>query len=217
MMVNSQPSLPCSLRYRNTSSGTAIWKPSSTIMAKKPRVHAAASSVLRRATSGGSSCVSLKSAAAAPSCLPKITQSASARARQKSGMPMTSGKSFAFQGHSSALNVPQAESAMMAIASASEVRLCMALPRAPGLEYREQDHADRHDEQRDHHRPAEPGRVVARHRDVRSEEHTSELQSHSDLVCRLLLEKKTTTGYDRVSTSSRQTHVQSMRQRRLSY
>src|SRR5947207_9936809 len=26
--------------------------------------------------------------------------------------------------------------------------------------------------------------------DVRSEEHTSELQSHSDLVCRLLLEKK---------------------------
>src|SRR5436190_8172718 len=28
------------------------------------------------------------------------------------------------------------------------------------------------------------------HREVRSEEHTSELQSHSDLVCRLLLEKK---------------------------
>src|SRR5438034_1426070 len=28
----------------------------------------------------------------------------------------------------------------------------------------------------------------------RSEEHTSELQSHSDLVCRLLLEKKKTTG-----------------------
>src|SRR5260221_6751666 len=27
-------------------------------------------------------------------------------------------------------------------------------------------------------------------RQVRSEEHTSELQSHSDLVCRLLLEKK---------------------------
>src|SRR5476649_906857 len=27
------------------------------------------------------------------------------------------------------------------------------------------------------------------HRDIRSEEHTSELQSHSDLVCRLLLEK----------------------------
>src|SRR5476649_3053225 len=28
------------------------------------------------------------------------------------------------------------------------------------------------------------------HRRQRSEEHTSELQSHSDLVCRLLLEKK---------------------------
>src|SRR5947207_9178190 len=30
----------------------------------------------------------------------------------------------------------------------------------------------------------------ARARGPRSEEHTSELQSHSDLVCRLLLEKK---------------------------
>src|SRR5436190_24334890 len=29
---------------------------------------------------------------------------------------------------------------------------------------------------------------------VRSEEHTSELQSHSDLVCRLLLEKKKKNG-----------------------
>src|SRR5438034_10750132 len=35
--------------------------------------------------------------------------------------------------------------------------------------------------------PAEPLQVVNR-----SEEHTSELQSHSDLVCRLLLEKKKT-------------------------
>src|SRR5438132_2348837 len=33
-------------------------------------------------------------------------------------------------------------------------------------------------------------RVPARRRTARSEEHTSELQSHSDLVCRLLLEKK---------------------------
>src|SRR5260221_11904366 len=36
-------------------------------------------------------------------------------------------------------------------------------------------------------------RPSARHsstRNCRSEEHTSELQSHSDLVCRLLLEKK---------------------------
>src|SRR5260221_6377356 len=35
------------------------------------------------------------------------------------------------------------------------------------------------------------GRRTTRHNTyVRSEEHTSELQSHSDLVCRLLLEKK---------------------------
>src|SRR5260221_3692481 len=32
-------------------------------------------------------------------------------------------------------------------------------------------------------------------RNGRSEEHTSELQSHSDLVCRLLLEKKKLTDY----------------------
>src|SRR5438034_7466085 len=32
--------------------------------------------------------------------------------------------------------------------------------------------------------------AVRRGRRARSEEHTSELQSHSDLVCRLLLEKK---------------------------
>src|SRR5260221_8666300 len=34
----------------------------------------------------------------------------------------------------------------------------------------------------------------------RSEEHTSELQSHSDLVCRLLLEKKKKNMQDRVSS-----------------
>src|SRR5688572_31431777 len=36
------------------------------------------------------------------------------------------------------------------------------------------------------------GRVLCEHEDggVRSEEHTSELQSQSNLVCRLLLEKK---------------------------
>src|SRR5438034_5801071 len=32
--------------------------------------------------------------------------------------------------------------------------------------------------------------ACSRSRGIRSEEHTSELQSHSDLVCRLLLEKK---------------------------
>src|SRR2546427_7333760 len=41
--------------------------------------------------------------------------------------------------------------------------------------------------------PARPRRLVARgrtRRGRRSEEHTSELQSQSNLVCRLLLEKK---------------------------
>src|SRR5438132_6392834 len=42
-----------------------------------------------------------------------------------------------------------------------------------------------------------PSKVTGRHAgrigpQRRSEEHTSELQSHSDLVCRLLLEKKKT-------------------------
>ena len=36
-----------------------------------------------------------------------------------------------------------------------------------------------------HNKPFDPSQ-----NDIRSEEHTSELQSHSDLVCRLLLEKK---------------------------
>src|SRR5438034_5190285 len=36
----------------------------------------------------------------------------------------------------------------------------------------------------------------------RSEEHTSELQSHSDLVCRLLLEKKKRYEYESIATSS---------------
>src|SRR5438034_8731663 len=41
------------------------------------------------------------------------------------------------------------------------------------------------------HRLAQPREVLLRAKAVeRSEEHTSELQSHSDLVCRLLLEKK---------------------------
>src|SRR5260221_7492569 len=53
------------------------------------------------------------------------------------------------------------------------------------------------------HRGGRPSRVHALRRgggplDVahehRSEEHTSELQSHSDLVCRLLLEKKINTN-----------------------
>src|SRR5438034_6856922 len=47
----------------------------------------------------------------------------------------------------------------------------------------------------DAHTPELPGLRVIDHDLIspgRSEEHTSELQSHSDLVCRLLLEKKNT-------------------------
>src|SRR2546428_5083740 len=40
---------------------------------------------------------------------------------------------------------------------------------------------------------------LAHHPELRSEEHTSELQSRSDLVCRLLLEKKKQTEHDRQS------------------
>src|SRR5947207_12479839 len=43
------------------------------------------------------------------------------------------------------------------------------------------------------------GRSSALSGNGRSEEHTSELQSHSDLVCRLLLEKKTQRKYKQVS------------------
>src|SRR2546430_13240297 len=42
------------------------------------------------------------------------------------------------------------------------------------------------------HQTARPGTTV-----VRSEEHTSELQSQSNLVCRLLLEKKKTRTRDK--------------------
>src|SRR5690242_21101502 len=38
--------------------------------------------------------------------------------------------------------------------------------------------------------PAEPALLARYAADLRSEEHTSELQSHVNLVCRLLLEKK---------------------------
>src|SRR5437588_9660604 len=38
--------------------------------------------------------------------------------------------------------------------------------------------------------PRIDGDAIGGRGDARSEEHTSELQSHSDLVCRLLLEKK---------------------------
>src|SRR5438034_8520026 len=42
---------------------------------------------------------------------------------------------------------------------------------------------------------ARPSTAVVCNGEIRSEEHTSELQSHSDLVCRLLLEKKKEPAY----------------------
>src|SRR5947207_4197326 len=47
-----------------------------------------------------------------------------------------------------------------------------------------------------------PGSLDNGRGEWRSEEHTSELQSHSDLVCRLLLEKKKTKKYTIRTTSS---------------
>src|SRR5438034_2506209 len=51
-----------------------------------------------------------------------------------------------------------------------------------------------------HESAAIPPEIAPRPDEPRSEEHTSELQSHSDLVCRLLLEKK-----NRTTTSTRAT------------
>src|SRR5260370_22884451 len=42
------------------------------------------------------------------------------------------------------------------------------------------------------------GSAMASIRDVRSEEHTSELQSHLNLVCRLLLEKKKKQAFNQI-------------------
>src|SRR2546430_13032250 len=54
-----------------------------------------------------------------------------------------------------------------------------------------------------------PGLFVRRRCDPRSEEHTSELQSQSNLVCRLLLEKKKKRNYDSAlaACSCRTTHL----------
>src|SRR2546430_12655970 len=55
-----------------------------------------------------------------------------------------------------------------------------------------------------HHQPRPPVRARARPPDPRSEEHTSELQSQSNLVCRLLLEKKKSQASSRLATSLNQ-------------
>src|SRR2546421_5553092 len=63
---------------------------------------------------------------------------------------------------------------------------------------------------------AEIGRLVR----GRSEEHTSELQSRSDLVCRLLLEKKkkkTTNTTSRIPTPYAESHVHDASRGRARY
>src|SRR5260370_11081160 len=51
--------------------------------------------------------------------------------------------------------------------------------------------------------------VVLRQDFSRSEEHTSELQSHLNLVCRLLLEKKKYEHYARSATQPEKEHLKS--------
>src|SRR5215204_7210439 len=58
---------------------------------------------------------------------------------------------------------------------------------------------------RTRHRRPRP--VTRRHARSRSEEHTSELQSHSDLVCRLLLEKKKKQNTHSALLNSRQSQI----------
>src|SRR5437588_6242225 len=54
---------------------------------------------------------------------------------------------------------------------------------------------------------------LGKRRRVRSEEHTSELQSHSDLVCRLLLEKKKHTQYNDSYPAQRRNQREEHRER----
>src|SRR5258708_21004528 len=71
------------------------------------------------------------------------------------------------------------------------------------------EHEDVHRDGRPVRRPAGPARhgLVSSQTTVRSEEHTSELQSPDQLVCPLLLEKKkTTTGPIYSSYPSRTRH-----------
>src|SRR5438034_7282007 len=65
---------------------------------------------------------------------------------------------------------------------------CARVFRVPGHDDAPRAHADLDRRERRAQRDA-----LAAAGDQRSEEHTSELQSHSDLVCRLLLEKKNRT------------------------
>src|SRR5947207_10666223 len=59
-----------------------------------------------------------------------------------------------------------------------------------------------------------PGAALLRPED-RSEEHTSELQSHSDLVCRLLLEKKKKTETNTNKQKTNNYHYKTKREHKI--
>src|SRR5262245_29436876 len=133
--------------------------PSRTIATKKPPVHATARRVRRRATSGGTSSESLKSAAAAALALPNRSQRISAAARENSGIEITSGKSFAFSGQATALMIPHAVRTRIAPASASEAFLALSTAAPPRLQDRVADHPDGDRQEQQHDRPRQPGGV----------------------------------------------------------
>src|SRR5436190_17035489 len=68
---------------------------------------------------------------------------------------------------------------------------------------------ERHAHHRGGRRNRQPEARASRFRLARSEEHTSELQSHSDLVCRLLLEKKKQTPSSPSASGASTTHMPS--------
>src|SRR2546428_5595394 len=68
----------------------------------------------------------------------------------------------------------------------------------------------------DHHHVDRPDPVALHLSDMRSEEHTSELQSRSDLVCRLLLEKKKKNRRNRLTTNQRSARERTIMFRRTS-
>src|SRR2546430_4322798 len=72
------------------------------------------------------------------------------------------------------------------------------------VECRRQSRRDRPAPEACRHRPTAEARVVPRRAAERSEEHTSELQSQSNLVCRLLLEKKKNYTVSRPSSQGKE-------------
>src|SRR5688572_7542283 len=122
--------------------------------AKKPRIQPAATAV-RFAVSPPTE--SWKSLASPPSAgaEPRRVHSASAAARQKSGMPITKGKSAAFHGQAVAAITPYPDTIMIRTESASDAFLGTRRRLSPRLEERIDDDGDRDGNQDEHHRPGE--------------------------------------------------------------